>query len=189
MGLGSILSTVFKIATGLGDVLGGAAKNGQQELMTKTALQNQRENTRLGRDRLALDAPGTRMATANQALVSKYARPAKSVFNGKGSGKTAQGAFTRTGGFGGVLEHQGENSELANLVQSDMLAGQRRGGITGGGEDSYMPEQPQEGIGGKLLGGSALATSILGAIGKMKLGQKPQGAMPMATGYASDEDM
>jgi hypothetical protein len=70
--------------------------------------------------------------------------------------------------------------QLAGTVMDDSLAGQRRGGATGGGMDSYMdPSIGKTSIMDKVMGGTALGGGILSAILKNRKQRAPMGQPPM----------
>lgn len=195
----SILDTINKISnlvTPLSDVLGGAAKSGQQQNnvadQLKLALYNAKQNATLGAKRFALAAPGKRMGTSMQALLSKYDTPTKVNWGGPGSGLRGE-VPTYSGGLSGAVRSASSDpsyQKLRDQVTQDELTSQMAGGASGGNQDVSVGTPPDVGsssAGDNILGGGALTASILAALGKFKQPQPQVAKMPMSLDDATGE--
>lgn len=195
MGLGSILGAIGSIAaapfTGgtslawlpgvigaggaLADTLGGAAKAGQAQNNTSDLLKLALAREGLSRDKFALDAPGTRLSTGSSAAIKAAlakAGPSHTNWGGPGSGLRGE-IPTTSGGIHDAISSLKSNPNYMSLLDTvgkDELAGEKRGGASGGNMDAAQPSI-LNGVGqssgaDKALGFGALGSSILGALGK-----------------------
>lgn len=170
-------------------VLGGASKAGAENDLRQDQLRTLMEQTRLNRDKFALEAPGTRLATSTRASLTGNYQPSSIDWGG--------GASTFTPGFGlqgktptfhssfekGMSNLNPETKSLSDQVSHDMLVGQQRGGETGGGNNLPLPfvgskadtygtdkmmmplgQDKGSGVGSKLLGGASTGLSVLQAL-------------------------
>lgn len=162
---GTLANTLIsKGIPAIATALGGAAKGEQQQNNTETNQQLSQEQIQLNRDKYALDAPNTRLATAIKASIASNFQPQHTAWGGPGSGLKGQ-TPTITGGLSGSLANlDPRTKELANQIMLDELTGQRQGGPTGGGQDRALPKLNQTTTADKVLGGASLGTSILGSV-------------------------
>lgn len=155
----------------LSDVLGGAAKAGAENNLSRDKNTLTREAIRLGRDKFAVDAPGTRMQTSLKAALQKNATPASVQWGGPGSG--LRGEIPQfNGGIKSIYAGMQDptHKKLLDQVMADELMQQQQGGVSGKGLDTAMPEINKTSLMDKILGGAAMGTSILGAIMKNRGG-------------------
>lgn len=168
-------STVGKILEGVGDassILGGAAKNASAGNLTRDRnaidLWRSQQDAQLARDKFAEVAPGQRLSTSlRSSLLSNY-QPTKTTWAGPGSGLNPGGGYSTTGGYSaGLANLDPRTKALADLLMTDELGAQQRGGVSGGGSDralSAMPQLGQTSTADKILGGSAFGSSLLQGI-------------------------
>lgn len=183
---GTLASTLIKNAPAIATALGGAAKGQQAQNNTETGQQLTQEQIQLNRDKYALEAPNTRLATALKASIASNYTPQHTTFAGPGSGLRGQ-APTITGGLSASLANLDPRAkELANQILMDELTGQKQGGPTGGGQDKTLSPINQSSTGDKVLGGASLGSSILGSIfasaGKGKTSSPSSGSTPAQPG-------
>lgn len=151
-------------AEALSSVLGNASARGAQEGLANRELESRDEQTRLARDKYALEAPGTRMNQSLKASVLGNFQPRQIHWNGPGSGLRGE-IPTYTGGFeGGMANLDPETKELMKRTIHDNLVSQMSGGSGGGGQDYMMQPHSGEGAGGKVLGGVAMGSSLLAGL-------------------------
>jgi hypothetical protein len=167
----SALGTIGKVAnigSSIADVLGGAAKSGQQQNNTEDALRlalyGQTANAQTNAKKFALGAPGTRLATALRAALSKSATPASVSFS-------AGGIPQFSGGIKSVYSavQDPQYRQLSDRVMADELQSQMTGGATGGNQDVSIgtpPEVGQSSLGDKLLGYGGLSANLIAALNK-----------------------
>lgn len=171
--------------SGLADVFGNAAKSENNQQGLEDRLKLMLEDARLNRDKYALDAPGTRLATGAQAALSQNITPTTLDWgpNGFVPGAIAEGKASLpkyTGGLSGALSSMSGNKDyqaLSNQVLHDQLVAQLQGGASGGNQDKAGLPTVGEGSGlGDVLGGMGLGTSILSTL----LGKK-KASVPLPT--------
>lgn len=182
MGIGSILTKIGKhlpfgigdAVSGIADVVGGAAKSAGQANDNRDYARIAAERAKLDRDKFATTAPNARMQTMLRAALGKNAQPAQVHWGGKGSGLRGE-VPTYTGGVKSIYGALKDPTMAGGLdtIMRDSLMAQQRGGLSGGSQDTNMgvadPSQMgKTSIMDKILGGTGLATGILGAILKSK---------------------
>lgn len=170
-------ATLPTALSGLGDILGGAAKSSTAQGNTSDRLKLMLENAKLNRDKFALGAPSTRLSGAIKGSVAGNFQPTKVDW---GPGGFTPGAGTRgvipkiTGGGAGALANLSPDAKtLANQVTHDELVSQMSGGASapGGGTDKAMPTGIGEpSTGSSILGGLGMGSSILGLLAKLRGG-------------------
>lgn len=175
---------ISKGVPAIASTLGGAAKAGQAQNNTDSQLALQQGQLQQGANKLALEAPNTRLATAIKASLASNYTPQQTTWAGPGSGLKGLKP-TITGGLaGGLANLDPRVKDLANQVMIDELTGQQQGGPSGGNQDRTVPQVGQSSAGDKLLGGASLGTSILGSLlpSLLKKGTStPSPSNPMAT--------
>lgn len=174
---GGLTSTIVNALINKGipaaaQVLGGAAKGEQTQNNLQDQASLQQGNLALGRDKFALEAPNTRLATAIKASLASNFQPQHTEWAGPGSG--LQGKVPKiTGGLSaGLANLDPRVKELSNQVMMDELLGQQQGGPSGGKQDRAVPTINQSSGADKALGGLSLGTSILGALSPYFKGAK-----------------
>lgn len=164
--------------SGLSDVLGGMAKSGAANNISRDSLTIADERNRLDRDKFAVAAPGTRMDQSMKASLASNYTPQQLHWEGPGSG--LQGKIpTYTGGMTGAMANLDPNTKaLMAQVMKDNLLSQMSGGASaaGGGTDRKMsaPVNQSSGL-DKVVGGAAMGTSLLSAIMKLFQGRNGGG--------------
>lgn len=174
--LGASAGTASAIGAGagaLGTILGGASQNQQNErILTNT--------DNLKRDQLALDRykvneglPGSRLQTSVRASQVANAQPV--TFNYPGAGGTfnpqdaVNGKFmTISGGYNTPGLIGDKTKQQANAVVDQMFQKQMSGDVA-----PAITGPVKEGVGSKILGGVGLGSSILGALGTIKMPGHP----------------
>lgn len=152
--------------SGLSDVLGGAAKAGQQQNNSQDQLKLLLEQAKLNRDKFAVDAPGKRLQTSAKASMLGNFQPTK-VDWGQGGFKPGAGLEgkvpTFTGGFSTPVDDR--TKQLSSRIMDEELQSQLQGGPSGGNQDRAMPTGiGQSSTSDKVLGGAAMGTSVLAAL-------------------------
>lgn len=183
---GGAASAIGAGASALAPVLGSASKDANNTNLindkNKMDAWKSQEDASLNRDKFATTAPGTRLDTSYKASIMDRLKPSSIEWGGPGSGLKGQLPVFKGGLKEAMSDLSPETHSLSQQVMKDMLASQMEGGSTGGRKDSYMAPQPVMGkssTGDKLLGGSALVTSILGALNKARVpGKPPSGSTP-----------
>lgn len=200
MGISKILDLALKgsdLFSNVSDVLGGASKSANQQNNTSDQLKLALANQRTNRLATALKAPGTRLSTALQAALTKAPMErAQLHWGGPGSGLRGE-VPTWTGGAFDSLKAARENptvSKLSDQILQDELLGQMNGGPSGGNQDLDMgsaSDVGEESTGDKVLGGASLTTSLLGALKKSGVFDRPKTAQktPTAQGNPDDETL
>lgn len=170
---GGLINQGLDIASGLAPVLSGAAKSGAQANQNNDLLRLKAEDARLGRDKFALAAPGSRLSTGMRASAMNSAAPAQWNWGGPGSGLMGK-IPTMSGGVGGAIANIDPRAKaLSSHVLDDELLSQMRGGSSGQNMDAAMPDLSKIGQTSgldKVMGGLGLGTSILAALRKVAQG-------------------
>lgn len=162
---GFLKSLGGKAITGIADTLSGAADSAQQSNDRKAAIAASLENTRLGRDQFALNAPGERMNSSVRAALAKNYTPSVAHWGGPGSGLRGEvPTYSGSQSFHDAI-HNADTQGLMDRVLKDETAQQQHGGITGDNADAAIPTNiGQDSTGDKILGGTSLGSSLLAAI-------------------------
>lgn len=170
---GGTLTSIMDAAGTLSPVLGGAAKNAQNEnaLNYRNDLYGwgQQEDAALARDKFATTAPNQRISNAaRSSILDRYTTP---TVNWAGPGSGLKGQIpTRSGGVSGAMANPDPQlKQLLQRVMTDSLNDQVLGGSTGQGKDRYLAPmpKPRNSTMDKILGGLSFGSSILGALGKI----------------------
>src|SRR5438132_2201717 len=159
------------LARRLAGLFGGAAGANRQQNNLQDRLGLDRysaaENARLRRDQFALTAPGTRLRDSTRASLTSNFTPTRVQWGGPGSGLRGELPQITGGASAGLANLDPRTKSLADLVMSDELAGEQKGGMTGGQGDITMMPPPKLGAESgmdRLLGGAATGSSLLDAI-------------------------
>lgn len=151
---------ILKGAADVAPILGGAAKNASQSQTTQNNEQLQRDRLAMERFRLGLDAPGQRLNQSVAASKTANASPVTAQWGGPGSG--LRGQTTKfTGGYANPnLISPETRAQAQDLMHQNLMLQMQHGSDLPGVTPAKTSKV------GNILGGGALATSLLGAFRK-----------------------
>lgn len=188
--LGSILGVIGAPFTGgaslalggLSDVLGGAAKSDTGQANESDKLKLALQQALLNSKKFATSAPAERLATGERAALAKTATPASVQWGGPGSGLRGE-VPTYSGGIKSIYAANQDPTmkALSQRTLEDSLMAQLNGGPTGKNQDVDLGSAADVGegsMGGDILGGLGLGTSIASVLAKAGIfgkGPKPNG--------------
>lgn len=179
----SILDTIFKAAPALSDIFSKAAGSDIKQSNDSDAIKLALLNAGINAKKLAVGAPGQRLATGERAALAKVATPASVSWGGPGSGLRGE-VPTYSGGIKSIYDanQDPQMKQLHDQVLSDSLMGEMKGGATGGNDDASLGSAANVGQGstaGDVLGGLGMGTSITAALAKLGIfGKGPTPNMP-----------
>lgn len=167
----STLDSILKAAPALADIFGKAGASDVAQSNTSDQIKIALQNAGVNAKKLAVTAPGERLATGERAALAKVATPAQVHWNGPGSGLRGE-VPTYTGGIKSIYDANQvpDMKALSDQVLHDSLVGQMQGGPSGGNQDASLGSAANAGQGstaGDVLGGIGMGTSVIAALNKL----------------------
>jgi hypothetical protein len=164
-GIGGWVGKAGSILDKAEPILGNMAKSGAEANRSRDVLMPSAENSKLARDKFALEAPGARMGQSLKASILAHGRPTSVEWGGPGSGLRGEIPHFSGGVSGAWADLDPRARQLGDSILTSNLQNQLAGKDA---ETPYLDKIGSTSTMDKIIGGVSTGTSILRGLGGLK---------------------